>query len=83
MKARVNDSVELLVDVPGEVQPAVIPSGTRGVVMEAYEQPVEGYAVDVNIPDGSSSTGYNYDNVFLYPDQFVVVPAPQATGEHP
>ncbi|ALI29831.1 hypothetical protein XA26_60500 [Mycolicibacterium fortuitum] len=33
------------------------------MVIEAYEQPIEGYAVDVNIPDESSLSGFRYDNV--------------------
>ncbi|AFP42036.1 hypothetical protein PXH78_33130 [Mycolicibacterium smegmatis] len=73
MKARVNDSVELLVDVPGETQSWQIPKGTRGVVVEVFQHPVEGYAVDVSLPDASSSTKFRYDNVMLEPDQFIVV----------
>jgi len=42
VKARVNDSVELLVDVPAEFSDAVvIPKGTVGTIVEAYET-VEG-----------------------------------------
>lgn len=42
MKARVNDSVELLVDVAAEFSDAVvIPKGTVGTIVEAYET-VEG-----------------------------------------
>ncbi len=44
------------------------------MVIDSYEQPIEGYAVDVNIPDESSLSGFRYDNVILYPDQFDVVP---------
>ena len=74
MKAHANDKVELLVDMVGQTQPWPIPKGTLGVVVEAYEHPEEGYAVDVSIPDESSVTGFRYDNVMLEPDQFVVVP---------
>jgi hypothetical protein len=74
MKARVDDTVELLVDVPGlSLRGEVIPKGTQGGVVEAYDEPTEGYAVDVAIPDDSSTTGYRYDNLILYPDQFRVV----------
>ncbi|MUL84781.1 MULTISPECIES: hypothetical protein [unclassified Mycolicibacterium] len=73
MKAREWDSVVLTVDVPGAFRDN-IPKGTTGVVIEAYEQPTEGYAVDVSIPDESSLSGFQYDNVILYPDQFDVVP---------
>ncbi|ABK71612.1 hypothetical protein DIQ79_08960 [Mycolicibacterium smegmatis] len=34
---------------------------------------MEGYAVDVSLPDASSSTKFRYDNVMLEPDQFIVV----------
>jgi hypothetical protein len=44
------------------------------VVVEAYEHPKEGHAVDVSMPDESSFTGFRYDNVILAPGQFVVVP---------
>lgn len=74
MKAQEWDTVVLTVDVPGELRDAIILKGTSGVVIEAYEQPIEGYAVDVNIPDESSLSGFRYDNVILYPDQFDVVP---------
>jgi len=74
MKARVWDRVRLLVDVPGEMSERdVIPVGTLGVVVEAYETPVEGYAVDTAIPIHEEPYGYEYDNVILYPDQFIVV----------
>ncbi|KHO20491.1 hypothetical protein QQ44_25855 [Mycolicibacterium setense] len=73
MKASVNDSVELLVDMPGETQSWQIPKGTRGVVVEVFQHPAEGYAVDVSLPDASSSTKFRYDNVMLEPTQFIVV----------
>jgi len=73
MKARIYDSVVLTVDVPGDFSDEIIPAGTTGAVVEAYDQPAEGYLVDVNIPDDASSTGFRYDNVLLYPDQFDVV----------
>ncbi|MBN3511991.1 hypothetical protein JYB55_24480 [Mycolicibacterium septicum] len=74
MKAQARDTVVLTVDVPSEFRYAILPKGTTGVVIEAYEQPTEGYAADVNIPDESSLSGFQYDNVILYPDQFDVVP---------
>jgi hypothetical protein len=74
MKARVNDRVELTVDVSSEFRTAVIPKGTIGTVVEAYEQPREGYAVDVAIPDSTLVGGFRYDNVMLLPEQFSVLP---------
>jgi hypothetical protein len=75
MKAHVDDTVELLVDVPSDFSDAVIPKGTVGNVVEAYEIPREGYAVDVAIPDSSLIGGFRYDNLVLLPEQFRVLPA--------
>ncbi|MCV7065591.1 hypothetical protein H7H51_07495 [Mycolicibacterium farcinogenes] len=74
MKAREWNRVILTVDVPSEFRDAIIPKGTTGVVIEAYKQPIEGYAVDVSTPDESSLSGFQYDSLILYPDQFDVVP---------
>ncbi|MUL78898.1 hypothetical protein [Mycolicibacterium sp. CBMA 226] len=74
MKARVYDDVVLTVDVPGNSGDRIIPKGTRGAVIEAFNQPTERYAVIVNIPDDSSLSGSRRDNVILYPDQFDVAP---------
>lgn len=73
MKAAVDDRVELLVDVPSDFSDVVIPKGTPGSVMEVYDTPREGYAVDVAIPDGSLVGGFRYDNVILRPEQFRVL----------
>lgn len=78
MKARVYDKVVLTVDVPSQFRDAVIPKGTAGAVIEAYEKPEEGYAVDVAIPDESLVGGFRYDNLVLTPDQFAVVPTDSA-----
>ncbi len=73
MKAKVYDWIRTTVDVPGFVIKGVIPKGTEGTIIEAYEHPQEGYAVDVNVPNENTSNGYEYDNVVLLPDQFVVL----------
>ena len=78
MKARVYDKVVLTVDVPSQFRDAVIPKGSSGAVIEVYEKPEEGYAVDVAIPDESLVGGFRYDNLVLTPDQFVVVPTDSA-----
>ena len=72
MKAKVDDQIRTLVDVPTGATHRIIPAGTEGGIIESYENP-EGYAVDVALPDETQFTGYSYDNVILYPDQFVVV----------
>lgn len=73
MKAKVHDRVETLVDVKSGFSDRIIPRGTRGVVIERYSEPKEGYAVDLAIPDASLVGGFAYDNVILYPHQFKVI----------
>lgn len=74
MKAKVDDRIRTLVDVlTGAVSHRIIPVGTEGAIVESYEHPLEGYAVDVAIPDETQISGYSYENVILYPDQFVVL----------
>lgn len=72
-KASVEDSVELLVEVPSEFRNEMIPRGTRGTVVECYEHPAEGYSIDLAIPDNSLVGGFRYENVVLLPDQFTVI----------
>jgi hypothetical protein len=71
-KPLLNDVVELLVDVPSDFSDETIPKGTRGSVVECYEQPTEGYSIDVAIPDGSLAGGFRHENVVLLPHQFAV-----------
>lgn len=55
----------------------MIPTGTRGTVMERYEQPKEGYSVDLAIADDTLVGGFRYENVVLLPEQFIV----QSSGQ--
>ena len=71
-KPLLNDLVELLEDVPSDFSDDMIPSGTRGTVVECYDQPTEGYSVDLAIPDGSLVGGFRHENVVLMPHQFAV-----------
>ncbi len=73
MKATVYDSIKTLVDIQSEFFDWVIPYGTIGTIVECYQQPKEGYAVDVAIPDKSHVGEFVYDNIILFPDQFEVV----------
>ncbi len=73
MKAKVYDCIKTTVDVPGFVIKGIIPKGTQGTIIEAYNHPKEGYAVDLAIPDDSLVGGFKFDNVILYPDQFTVM----------
>lgn len=72
-KASVEDSVELLVEVPSEFRNEMIPRGTRGTIVERYEHPREGSSIDLAIPDNSLVGGFRYENVVLMPEQFAVI----------
>lgn len=71
-KAFVDDTVELLVEIPSDFSDEVIPKGTRGTVVECYQEPKEGYSVDLAIPDDSLVGGFRYESVVLEPEQFIV-----------
>jgi hypothetical protein len=73
MKAGQYDRVRLLVDVASEYRDQVLARGTEGTVVETFQQPREGYAVDFAIPDSRLAGGHRYENVMLAPDQFEVV----------
>jgi hypothetical protein len=72
MKASPDDEIRTVVDVLADFSDRIIPAGTEGVIIEAYENP-EGYAVDLAIEDDTLVGGYDYENVVLKPDQFDVV----------
>ncbi len=74
MKARTYDCVVLTVDVPVEFGEAIIPKGTTGAVVEAYDQPTEGYAVGVSIPDEHISDWAPVRQPDSLSDQFDVIP---------
>lgn len=71
-KASAYDIVALAEDVPSDFSEGMIPQGTRGTVVERYEQPEEGYSVDLAIPDDALVGGFRYENVVLLPEQFIV-----------
>ncbi len=73
MKAKMYDGIRTLVDVKGDLSGRLIPKGTRGAIVECYSDPVEGYDVDLAIPDSSLAGGSDYENVTLYPEQFEVI----------
>ena len=75
MKAGLYFGIMTLVVVRNDFRVAsdiIIPAGTEGCVVECYKDP-ERYAVDLAIPNKNSISGYDYENVLLYPDQFEVV----------
>ncbi|HEX6443564.1 MAG TPA: hypothetical protein VF053_00635 [Streptosporangiales bacterium] len=68
MKAAVDAAVRTTVDVTSDFRPdRTIPRGTQGHVLEAYESPREGYAVELDLGDD------DVEVVTLYPEQFDVV----------
>ena|SRR5437763_15583312 len=74
MKAKINDKIKTLVMVEGIPKERIIPVGSIGVVIEAYESPeAEGYAVDFALPDNSLVGDFAYANAYLEPDQFEVI----------
>jgi hypothetical protein len=73
LKATLNDRIRTVVDVSADFSDRAIPAGTEGVIVEAYETPREGYAVDLAIEDDSLVGGYDFENVVLGPEQFEVV----------
>lgn len=73
MKAKLDDEIETLVDISLDNGNRILPKGLRGTVVECYDEPQEGYAVDLAIPDQSSISGFDYENVILFPEQFELV----------
>lgn len=71
-KAQVDDIVELLVDISSDFSDDLIQRGTRGTVVECYDQPTEGYSVDLTISDESLVGKSRFENVILTPGQFAV-----------
>lgn len=73
MKARMYDLVRSLVPVQSDFgSPRIIPAGSTGTVVYCYDEP-EAYAVDLEIPNLARSSGRDFENVVLTPDQFEVV----------
>ncbi len=72
MKANINDSIQTLIDITADFSDLIIVKGTIGAVVECYENP-EGYAVDLAIPNPNLIGGFTYENVILYPEQFIVI----------
>lgn len=72
MKAEIDDAVEVTAPVASEFSDEVFPAGTRGVVVECYEDP-EGYSVDLAIPAPHLVGECRYENVILEPSQFRIV----------
>lgn len=68
MKATVDSRVRTVTDVLSDFRPdRTIPTGTEGYVLEAYQTPSEGYAVELRMGD------QDFETVTLLPEQFEVV----------
>ena len=76
MKAKTDDLVITLEDVPSDFSDRIIPKGSHGVIVECYFDPEEGYCVDLAIPDDSMIGDNSYENVILRPSQFTVLTDP-------
>ncbi len=72
MKAKLYDQIKTLVEVQPDFADQMIPKNTLGTIVECYENP-EGYAVDIAIPNQKLVGSYEYVNVILTSDQFVLV----------
>ncbi len=72
MKAKINDSIQTIVDFTSDFDDLIIIKGTVGAVVECYQNP-EGYAVDLAIPNPKLNGGFSYENVILSPEQFQVI----------
>lgn len=53
-----HSKIETLVDVKDDFSDTIIPAGTQGSIVECYSDPVEGYAVDLAIPDSDLVGGF-------------------------
>ncbi|MCC5645080.1 hypothetical protein LC607_19480 [Nostoc sp. CHAB 5824] len=72
MKAKLYDQIKTLAQVQPDFANLMIPKNTLGTIVECYENP-EGYAVDIAIPNQKLVGSYEYVNVILTADQFVLV----------
>lgn len=72
MKANLYDGIVTLVDISLDLSKRIIPKETLGTIVECYENP-EGYSVDLAIPDSRWVGGYDYENIILVPEQFIVI----------
>lgn len=73
MKAQVYNRIKTVMAIEIKFSRRLIPEGTVGTVQECYEYPKESYSVDLTIPDTTVPGGLDYENVILYPEQFMIV----------
>jgi hypothetical protein len=80
MRANLYSRIRTLEDVVGDFSGQIIPAGTLGTIVEAYENP-EGYAVDLEIRADTLVGNYTYENVILLPEQFEVCNSDQGASD--
>lgn len=71
MKAKLYDQIKTLVDIQDDFSSQLIPQNTLGTVVECYKNP-EGYAVDVAVPNSNLVGDFEYFNIIVSPEQFVL-----------
>ncbi|MGI0481300.1 hypothetical protein ACN4EE_10960 [Geminocystis sp. CENA526] len=72
MKAKINDSIQTLINITADFSDLIIPKGTVGAIVECYTNP-EAYAIDLTIPNPQVIGGFTYENVILSPQHFRVI----------
>lgn len=72
MKAKINDSIQTLIDITADFSDLIITKGTIGAIVECYPNP-EAYAIDLMISNPKVIGGFTYENVILSPEQFIVI----------
>lgn len=72
MKPQLDDKIKTLIDIPADFSDRIIPKESLGIIVECYENP-EGYAVDIALQNLRFVGGFEYENVVLTPQQFIVI----------
>jgi len=72
MDSWTNSEIETLEDVKSDFSNRVIPCGTRGFIVEAYDNP-RCYAVDLAISAPELVGGVTYENIILFPQQIRIL----------
>jgi hypothetical protein len=70
MKAKQNDTIRTTVDKRCFENEEVIPARSVGTIVECYIDPMEGYSVEIAIPDDTLVGGHRFCNVILLPGGF-------------
>ncbi|OCR00342.1 hypothetical protein BCD67_00575 [Oscillatoriales cyanobacterium USR001] len=73
MKAKINDEIRTVTNIQSTWDDRVFPKGMIGIIVECYQSPEEGYAVDLVIPDPTLVGEFDYENIILKSEQFEVI----------